>query len=43
MYGFLDPAYTNPVGPNSTETQAYITNIMEKEGKQIYLCPYINE
>ncbi|XP_068501280.1 uncharacterized protein [Phaseolus vulgaris] len=43
MYGFLDPAYTNPVGPNSTETQAYITNILEKEGKQIYLCPYINE
>ncbi|XP_068461802.1 uncharacterized protein [Phaseolus vulgaris] len=43
MYGFVDPAYTNPVGPNSTETQAYITNILEKEGKQIYLCPYINE
>ena len=35
MYGFLDPVYTNPVGPKSSETQAYITNTLEKEGKKI--------
>jgi len=43
LYGFLDLAYTNPVGPRSYETQAYITNTLEKQGKEIYLCPYINE
>ena len=43
VYEFLDPAYTNLVGPKSSETQAYITNTLEKEEKQIYLCPYIND
>jgi len=40
VYGFLDPAYTNPTGTKINETQSYITNTLEK---QIYLCPYINE
>jgi len=43
VYGFLDPAYTNPTGTKANETQSYITNTLEKEGKEIYLCPYINE
>jgi len=43
VYEFLDLAYTNPVGPRSYETQTYITNTLEKEGKQIYLYSYINE
>jgi len=43
VYGFLDPSYTNPSGTKKTKTQSYITNTLEKEGKQIYLCPYINE
>ena len=43
VYGFLDPAYTNPTIAKATETQSYITNTLEKDGKQIYLCPYINE
>jgi len=38
VYGFLNTAYTN-----ATRTKAYITNTLEKEGKEIYLCPYINE
>jgi len=43
VYGFIDPAYTNPTGAKAIETQSYITNTLEKEGKQIYLCPFINE
>ena len=43
VYGFLDPSYTNPTGTKKCETQSYITNTLEKEGKQIYLYPYINE
>jgi len=43
VYGFLDPTYTNPTGAKVNETQSYMTNTMEKEGKQIYLCSYINE
>ena len=38
VYGFLDPSYTNPTGIKKIETQSYITNTLEKEGKQIYLC-----
>jgi len=43
MYGFLDPAYTNPTRAKANETQSYITNTLEKMGKEIYLCPYISE
>ena len=35
MYGFLDPAYTNPTRAKASETQSYITNTLEKEGKKI--------
>ena len=38
VYGFLDPSYTNPTRIKKIETQSYITNTLEKEGKQIYLC-----
>jgi len=41
VYGFLDPSYINPTRTKKSETQSYITNTLEKEGKQIYLCPYI--
>jgi len=40
VYGFLDPAYTNPVEPRSYETQAYITNTLEKEGKNLFMPLY---
>jgi len=43
VYGFLDPAYTNPTGAKANENQSYITNTLKKERKEIYLCPYINE
>jgi len=43
VYGFFDPAYTNPIETKANETQSYITNTLEKKGKEIYLCLYINE
>jgi len=43
VYGFLDLTYTNPTGTKANEIQSYITNTLEKEGKEIYLCPYIKE
>ena len=43
VYGFLNPAYTNSTGAKTNEIQSYITNTLEKEGKEIYLCPYIHK
>jgi len=43
VYGFLYPYLINPIGAKKVETQSYITNTLIEEGKQIYICPYINE
>ncbi|XP_068494933.1 uncharacterized protein [Phaseolus vulgaris] len=43
VYGFLDPYYINPIEAKKSKTKSYITYTMSTEGKQIYLCPYINE
>ena len=44
MYGFLDPVYTNLIGPKAYETQAYITNTLGKEGKKfIYALILMNK
>jgi len=34
VYGFLDPAYTNPIGAKENETQSYITTTLKKRGKR---------
>jgi len=39
VYGFLDLAYTNPTGKKVNETQSYITNTLEKEGKEFFFMP----
>jgi len=40
VYGFLDPAYTNPTRAKATETQSYITNTLKKEGKKLFMPLY---
>jgi len=36
VYGFLDPACTNPTGAKANETQSYITTWKKREKKFIY-------
>jgi len=40
VYGFLDPAYTNPTAAKATETQSYITNTLEKREKNLFMPLY---
>jgi len=40
VYRFLDPSYINPSGTKKTKTQSYITNTLEKEGKNLFMPLY---